>query len=168
MNCERCRGACCETFMIPASDIDVPGDDASRWLALHATPRGRQLEFECRCTKLTAEGRCGIYADRPSLCQIFPVGGPDCLDAVRSRRTPEQYTVIRDPDDPERIHVRESTPSPAAVLCVECGQSIAQVCVLTTSAVWMPVTNLALCFDCWFGTTGEVIVGQERIHGRHV
>lgn len=102
MRCDACRGACCETFILPASDL--LDDDVSRWLALHASRRQNLLEFDCRCTKLTAEGRCGIYEDRPSLCRTFAVGGSACLDAVRRRRTPEQYQLIRDDGDPTEIH----------------------------------------------------------------
>jgi Fe-S-cluster containining protein len=85
-------------------DLRLPDGDAVRWLALHATPTPGYLEFECRCTKLTADGRCGIYEDRPLVCKVFAPGGADCLDTVRRRRTPEQYLRIRDAGDPERIH----------------------------------------------------------------
>lgn len=104
MRCEICRGACCESFSMPRADLRPPGPDEWRWLELHATSRGASLEFECRCTKLTPAGRCSIYSDRPEVCRTFMPGGPDCLEMVRNRRTPEQYAAIREPQDPERIH----------------------------------------------------------------
>jgi Fe-S-cluster containining protein len=96
---------------MPRSDIHPPGPDAWRWVELHGRkvleegPDSRVLiEFECRCTKLTADGRCGIYEERPLVCVLFAPGGPDCMDTVRRRRTPEQYERIREAGDPEVIH----------------------------------------------------------------
>jgi Fe-S-cluster containining protein len=109
VNCQACRGACCEEFTIPATDVRPPGPDERRWLELHATSQEhilapRELRFECRCTALTSEGRCSIYSMRPMVCVVYKAGGPDCLDTVRRRRTPEDYQRIREAGDPERIH----------------------------------------------------------------
>lgn len=109
MNCLACAGACCETFALPVSDILPPGSDEWRWIKLHAREHvdvddREMLEFDVPCSKLTPAGRCGIYDDRPLMCRTYPAGGADCFDAVRRRRTPEQYQLIRDPQDPERIH----------------------------------------------------------------
>jgi Fe-S-cluster containining protein len=68
--------------------------DSSRWLSLHGTEVGDQLEFECRCTKLTPAGRCSIYETRPVVCQVYVAGGPECLATIRRRRTPEQAKQI--------------------------------------------------------------------------
>lgn len=107
MNCERCRGACCESFSLPAITILSPTADARRWIELHGTNRpGHMLHFECRCTALTAEGRCGIYETRPQVCRVFKAGGVDCLDTLRRRRTPEEYQAIREDGDPETIHAK--------------------------------------------------------------
>jgi len=38
---------------------------------------------------------------KPLECAVFPAGGAPCLDAVRERRTREQYAEIRDEGDPE-------------------------------------------------------------------
>lgn len=105
MDCRACRGACCESFSLPAPMVKVPPPDGKRWLELHATKDGPLLEFECRCTKLKADGSCGIYDDRPDVCRVFRPGGPGCLETVRKRRTTEQYTTIRGPQDPPRIHL---------------------------------------------------------------
>lgn len=86
--------------------MQPPNRDAQRWLELHATVEnfGPKLTFECRCTKLTSEGRCGIWEDRPMVCELFIAGGKQCVDTVRLRRTPEQYQLIRGEDDPLTIH----------------------------------------------------------------
>lgn len=86
-------------------DLHTPGVDEWRWLRLHGQIEGRgdDLRFECRCTALTPEGRCGIYAERPQVCRTYPPGGQDCLDTVRRRRTAEEYQRIRDAGDPERL-----------------------------------------------------------------
>lgn len=106
MLCLKCEGACCETFSIPVTELP-PGDEAqadiNRWLELHATNDGERLTFECRCTKLV-DGLCTIYEKRPTFCRVYRAGGPECLAAVRERRTPEQYERIREPRDPDRIH----------------------------------------------------------------
>lgn len=104
MDCAVCRGACCETFTAEIY-MHPPMADAQRWLELHATVEnfGTKLTFECRCTKLTSEGRCGIWDDRPMVCELFIAGGRQCLDTVKARRTPAQYQLIRGADDPLTI-----------------------------------------------------------------
>jgi Fe-S-cluster containining protein len=107
MDCLECRGACCEDFHLT---IRVPeGPDAQRWLELHAVhidsrkPGPPQLRFDCRCTALTTDGRCGIYLDRPVQCRLFQPGSPDCLDTVRRRRTRQDYRRIRGEHDPDAL-----------------------------------------------------------------
>lgn len=84
-------------------------DDAQRWLSLHASGQTKDLTelqpltFECRCTQLTSEGRCAIWEDRPIICEVFIAGSRQCLSTVKLRRTPEQYQLIRDKDDPDEI-----------------------------------------------------------------
>lgn len=108
MDCQKCAGACCSDVMIPTQHVYTPDADTARWLRLHAvavdTIAGEQLRFEARCTALTPEGACGIYEDRPTVCREFMRSSSDCLDAVRRRRTPEQYQAIRESIDPETIH----------------------------------------------------------------
>jgi len=89
------------------TDLRPPSNDALTWLMLHGqtiTEGTIRLRFACRCTALTREGSCDIYNDRPQVCQDMPVGGTDCLGYVRDRRTPEEYALIRDNDDPHTIH----------------------------------------------------------------
>jgi len=87
-DCETCRGACCEEFFIPVGPAaQRPGDDVSKWFALHATEEeGNLLRFECKCTKLTDEGQCSIYAKRPIVCQKYKRGGADCVEVLQRRR----------------------------------------------------------------------------------
>ena len=108
MNCLACGGACCETMAIPVSDIKAPSEDAFAWISHHAERSGNCLRFECRCLELTRDGRCGIYEDRPRVCRDYEPGNDDCLDAIRRRRTPEEYaTRIREEGDPWSVHPAE-------------------------------------------------------------
>ena len=56
---------------------------------------------------LTGPGTCSIYESRPQVCRDMPVGGDACLNYVRHRRTPAEYALIRDTDDPQTIHYRK-------------------------------------------------------------
>ncbi|MCG3774250.1 MAG: hypothetical protein JW395_1068 [Nitrospira sp.] len=111
MKCEECRGACCESFTTEIA-VNPPSADAQRWIRLHSsavppkfhkdafavtvaeTNAWEELTFECRCTKLTPEGRCGIYEDRPLICELFIAGSRRCLETVKQRRTVEDYQRI--------------------------------------------------------------------------
>lgn len=115
MKCSECRGACCEEVIIPRCAVTMPDDDAVRWFELRGEYAPLELlegielpeaglRLEVPCTKLTEDGRCGIYEERPNVCAAYEAGGADCLDTVRRRRTPEDYQRIRDPEDPEVIH----------------------------------------------------------------
>jgi Fe-S-cluster containining protein len=110
VKCAECRGACCQSFSLPAIHILAPTADARRWVELHAATvhqtlrHGQILEFETPCTKLTGEGSCGIYDTRPQVCREYRPGGVECLATVKARRSPEQYAAIRDEGDPLTIH----------------------------------------------------------------
>jgi Fe-S-cluster containining protein len=108
VSCDECKGACCEYFVLKTRDVRLPDSDSRRWLELHAEvdDASTEMTFDCRCTKLTTDGRCGIYETRPLTCRLFVPGSQDCLDAVRRQRTPEQYERIRDADDPLVLRVR--------------------------------------------------------------
>lgn len=101
MDCAICKGACCESITL---NVQMGSSDMQRFLELRTKPMpvdgAFHRNFECRCTALTAEGRCGIYAARPRICREFEPGGVGCLATVRERRTPEQYAAIAGPDDP--------------------------------------------------------------------
>ena len=88
--CSICLGACCESIVIPWP----PSVEGKRWLFYHAS-RGTDhgAELECRCSKLAA-GRCGIYADRPTVCRTYLPGCPACVSAVMRRRDGQQRADV--------------------------------------------------------------------------
>ena len=100
VKCLECRGACCESLVLRAEN-----GEQGAWLRVFAARPlpDAEVEFEVRCSRLAACGRCGIYDERPAICRDFAPGGAACLDVVRRRRTPEQYQLIRDEADPERL-----------------------------------------------------------------
>lgn len=111
MDCLRCEGACCETFELPIADLNPPSTDAWAWLFVRGESVGgplfpwgdsSSLRFESRCPELTECGRCELHGtpDKPTVCVDMKPGCDDCLDAVRRRRTPEQYQQIREDGDP--------------------------------------------------------------------
>jgi Fe-S-cluster containining protein len=94
-DCIKCKGACCEEFLIPLGPVQ---DDTSRWFYLHGDEieegQKKFLRFECKCTKLGEDGLCTIYSDRPNVCRTFLAGGAECRAALKRRRTPEQIKEI--------------------------------------------------------------------------
>jgi len=102
MNCEICRGACCEYMVLGPLEIRMPTRDSRRWVELHSsTPE--ELTFDVRCQKLSLGGWCDIYEGRPLLCRDFLIGGNECLSAVKLKRTPIQYQMIRGEKDPDAL-----------------------------------------------------------------
>lgn len=75
--------------------VSVLENDANRWLRYHGQPHPDGIEVEARCSKLK-DGRCSVYKNRPMACRVYVLGGPDCLDAVKRRRTPMEYLTIRE------------------------------------------------------------------------
>jgi len=123
VNCIRCAGACCEIVTIDAALVDFP-KVAAEWLSARgACVGGTVYAVESRCPKLTGDGLCGIHDEKPLACALMPVGGPECMDAVRLRRSPEQYAVIRDEDDPtpEQVYAPDAGPdgNPSFEACRE-------------------------------------------------
>lgn len=107
MNCLVCRGACCETIVVMGSMVgDLFPAATQEWMAARSIGRAASGGYviEARCPKLTADGLCSIHDDKPLACALGIVGGTECLESVASRRTPEQYALIRDDDDPEVLH----------------------------------------------------------------
>lgn len=75
--CERCDAACCRYV---ATEIDTPTGkrdyDHIRWYLLHhgvsvfIDHEDRWfLEFDAVCEQLQPSNRCGIYDERPRICQ---------------------------------------------------------------------------------------------------
>lgn len=86
LSCEECGARCCR---YTATEIDRPtckrDYDNIRWYLLHDNvnvfvERGKtwHIEFHTDCSGLDAEGRCGIYTDRPKLCASYGEDGYDC------------------------------------------------------------------------------------------
>lgn len=84
--CEKCKGACCETLMLPVEDFK--GVMFLRGRTVGHFKGGVLLS--CKCSYLTSEGKCGIYEQRPSLCRTFEVGSGGCLETLKAVR-PELY-----------------------------------------------------------------------------
>jgi Fe-S-cluster containining protein len=87
------------------SRLGTDAADEVKWLILHGSLDflGR-LSLPCRCSALKSDGSYGIYRERPKVCRAYRAGGPECLAAVRERRTAEEYAMIRGKKDPARIH----------------------------------------------------------------
>lgn len=115
MKCEECRGACCESVLLPLYPNPTGSfqvNEINRWLALHGKIEHRfnghdHVELEVRCTQLTPAGRCACYDTRPIPCALYAPGGEDCLKTVSQRRTAADYQRIRDDSDPMYIHPGE-------------------------------------------------------------
>lgn len=111
MKCQECRGACCEVWEVPLTDLRPPSKDAFQWIMYHGRTiydETLRLQFECRCTKLSERGSCSVYASRPQVCRDMPVGGDTCLNYVRTRRTAAEYALIREANDPQTLHRKEA------------------------------------------------------------
>ena len=92
--CEKCRGACCETWAIAPVNYESPHE-------LHELVEGRTageadgyVFLNCRCRHLTVEGRCGIYQQRPTLCRTFEPLGEGCLRTLEAVR-PELFKEVQ-------------------------------------------------------------------------
>ena len=88
--CDACLGACCESFVLPA-----PTDpEALVWITLRGRQEGRTIRFDLACKHLEC-GKCGIEPVKPLACRIYPVGGPECIAAIRDRRPKNAAQLIR-------------------------------------------------------------------------
>ncbi len=100
LSCDRCvhPGACCKLMVISdkaggfcyeptATADDIRKDMASKWLPFEPVrpdfrevKRGDKLYWWFTCPKVTPEGRCSIYENRPGLCRAFNAGDdPLCV-----------------------------------------------------------------------------------------
>lgn len=88
--CAICRGACCETVVIPLPEPRHMTRGMWELLMLRGdlTPGGGGVRLDAPCRHLTRAGKCGIHDDRPQVCRDYKVGGPACRAAVRDRRPP--------------------------------------------------------------------------------
>jgi Fe-S-cluster containining protein len=80
--CKLCRGACCESFLWPAT-----GNAKFDEYALargHAVP-GCIAEWNHVCEKLK-DGKCSIYEKRPQVCREYLPGSVACKLAIELHR----------------------------------------------------------------------------------
>ena len=88
--CQLCRGACCESIVLPA----LPPGDEGRWLGYHGRPlEGGAYEIPVPCTRLDSCGSCMIHASRPSVCRTYQVGGPACRATIARRRSTQAEAI---------------------------------------------------------------------------
>jgi Fe-S-cluster containining protein len=87
--CELCRGACCESIILPLTGLN---DDGARWFRYHGRLIGDAVELAAKCEHLR-HGRCDCYDTRPEPCRQFTVGGELCVSTVKRRR-PNQAAAI--------------------------------------------------------------------------
>jgi Fe-S-cluster containining protein len=76
--CDHCSGKCCKYFSLA---IDVPSTwddyDAIRWYLAHGetmiyVDKGTwYLLVGTRCKYLSRDNRCGVYMNRPKICQEY-------------------------------------------------------------------------------------------------
>ena len=88
LDCMTCA-ACCYSNRVVLEDADVErfrrggrAEVARRPYVRHS--RGQvvlRLAPDRACVHLAADNRCGIYAIRPQMCRVFPVGSECCLSA---------------------------------------------------------------------------------------
>jgi hypothetical protein len=107
--CDLCKGACCTHLIMNFDGLEKEVWD---WVSFHGKEiGGRKVIFETPCRHLL-DGKCNIYKTRPFTCQMHPVGGPMCLDAIfhvhgKSGLAPRILAIIRGTD---RIPVPDEKP----------------------------------------------------------
>ena len=93
--CQLCRGACCESLLLPLADKPaLIAFYATRGAILRVGER-TALEVEARCRHLGApEGHCTIYSSRPQPCVDYAVGSVLCRDTVLRRRSASAEAIF--------------------------------------------------------------------------
>lgn len=74
--CANCSGKCCKYVMVKIAPPRLRCDrDEHRWLLMHegielwVESRQWYMLVHTRCTNLTRDNKCGIYAHRPDVCR---------------------------------------------------------------------------------------------------
>jgi len=136
--CERCGGCCCSFRGLNISygtyedqsfasylreQVDFPevdGEITRAWELVRQDKRvpdmtwydtGETLLFECN--HLTDDGKCGIYEDRPAMCQRF-----EC-DALRGEMELQDFlaTYARDPGEIDMAELEDVTDEVTSIIC---------------------------------------------------
>ena len=86
--CVICEGSCCKFIRLKIGPVD---EDTKRWLEYHALAIDESsVQLGVRCCHLQS-GKCGIYENRPKVCQVFQVGSEACLYAAKRSLSPAKY-----------------------------------------------------------------------------
>jgi Fe-S-cluster containining protein len=75
--------------------VDLVARDAIKFVKLHGVETPIGTRFEAKCSMLNGEGKCAIYADRPTVCRNHFVGCPNCLDCVARYHDADTAEKIR-------------------------------------------------------------------------
>ena len=92
--CELCKGACCESILLPIDSSPMTTEFYSARGSVFQIANLNFAEIPSRCPHLSGSGKCKSYASRPVACSTFPVGSPMCLVAIERRR-PDQADAIK-------------------------------------------------------------------------
>lgn len=76
--CEHCTAACCRYVAVPIEEPTTARDfNDMRWYVLHDdiavfVEEGEwYIQFHTPCQHIAADGRCGIYETRPTICREY-------------------------------------------------------------------------------------------------
>ncbi len=84
--CARCRGACCESIVLPVVLDEVPVG-IRQAMKLRGSVRDiGGVRIDSRCRHLSRKGLCAIHEARPDICRRFEVGSPACRAAIEANR----------------------------------------------------------------------------------
>lgn len=92
--CKLCRGACCESLLIPVNDDKFSKDFWMTRGNVFEMQGQSFVELENRCKHLEGCGSCGIYNDRPTACRIYEVGSTACIQTIKTRRADQADAII--------------------------------------------------------------------------
>lgn len=92
--CAECKGACCETLLMPI-DPSFMSSPVRKYLRTRGEFEGDyMIRLNCQCRFLDDKGQCGIYSGRPDVCRTATVGGAMCRAAIKANRTIPQRKAI--------------------------------------------------------------------------
>ena len=91
--CELCKGACCESILIPIDASPTTTEFYSARGEVFQIVGRTYAELPALCTHLSGSGKCKTYANRPVACSRFAVGSTMCVTAIQRRR-PDQAEAI--------------------------------------------------------------------------
>lgn len=95
--CRLCRGACCETLVLPVVLEEAPVDIRQSMLMRGARRELGGVRIDSRCRFLSRKGLCSIHESRPDVCRKFEVGSPACRAAIIANRRIADQILARLP-----------------------------------------------------------------------